>query len=104
MDRVELLIQLYKDDQSDPFTQFAIGFEYHKRGDLQDALYWYELVLSTDPNYTGIYYHLGGLYVDLNRIKDAHEIYTKGIEVCTRLQEAKDCGEIQQALMALEDD
>ncbi|MCY4171869.1 MAG: tetratricopeptide repeat protein [Bacteroidetes bacterium] len=104
MDRLKLLLELYENDQSDPFTQFAIGFEYHKSGRLQDALRWYELVLSTDPDYTGVYYHLGKLYVDLERIEDANEIYKKGIEVCIDLHEDKDRCELQLALMALEDD
>jgi len=101
MDRLEVLLQLYENDPSDSFTQFAIGFEYHKVGQLQNALYWYELVLTTDANYTGVYYHLGRLYVDLERIEDARKIYKKGIEVCTRLQEVKDRGELQQALEAI---
>jgi len=104
MDRIKYLLELYEQDSSDTFTQFALGFEYHKKGQLQDALYWYESILHSHPDYTGLYYHLGKLYLDLDRTGDAKMIYEKGIRICTQLDQIKDCGELQQALMELDYD
>lgn len=104
MDRIELLLQLYDGDPSDPFTQFAIGFEYQKQERFDEALKWYESILSMAPDYTGVYYHLGKLYLKLGRREDAEEIFKKGIQVCTKVHESKDCAELQGALMELEDD
>ena len=104
MDRIELLLQLYESDKSDPFTQFALGFEYQKKGQLKDALQWYESIVVSAPSYTGVYYHLGKLYVEFGRLKDAVRIYEKGIQICNQLKETKDRAELQQALMELDDD
>jgi len=104
MDRIKYLLELYEQDSSDTFTQFALGFEYHKKGQLLDALRWYESILHSDPDYTGLYFHLGRLYVDLGRTKDAKTIYEKGIQICTRCNQLKDLGELQQALMELDYD
>ncbi|MCY4158994.1 MAG: tetratricopeptide repeat protein [Bacteroidetes bacterium] len=102
--RIELLLQLYEKDASDPFTLFALGFEYQKKGELYEALRWYESIVKITPNYTGVYYHLGKVYVELGRMKDAARIYEKGIEICKKLQEMKDLAELQQASMELDDD
>ncbi len=104
MDRIELLLQLHEADPSDPFTLFALGFEHQKQGRLEEAVKWYQSVLSEDQDYTGVYYHLGKLYAELGRREDAEKIYRQGIWVCSRLQAVKDRGELQQALMELDDD
>ncbi len=104
MDRIELLLQLHEADPSDPFTLFALGFEYQKQGRLEEAVKWYQSVLSEDQDYTGVYYHLGKLYVELGHREDAEKIYRQGIWVCSRLQAVKDRAELQQALMELDDD
>jgi len=104
MDRIELLLQLYEKDSSDPFTLFALGFEYQKNGQLQEALRWYESIVTSAPDYTGVYYHLGKLYVEMGRRDDAVRIYTEGIEVCIQMKQVKDRAELQQALMELDDE
>lgn len=103
MDRIAQLLDLHENDSSDPFTRFALGFEYYKRGELRSALEWYESILESAPSYTGVYYHLGKLYIELGRAKDAELIYKDGIQVCNRLHEEKDRVELQQALMELDD-
>ena len=104
MDRIQQLLQLYEDDKSDPFTLFALGFEYHKQGRLEDALNWYKSILATAPGYTGVYYHLGKLYLELGNRDDAVRTYQVGIQVCNDLHEVKDRSELQQALMEVDDD
>lgn len=104
MDRVKLLLDLHEADPSDPFTLFALGFEYQKRGLLEKALKWYRATLSVDKDYTGVYYHLGKLYVELGRPEDAEQTYREGVLVCSQLQALKDRAELQQALMELEND
>ncbi len=104
MDRIELLLELHEADPSDPFTLFALGFENQKRERLEEALKWYQAILSADKDYTGVYYHLGKLYVELGRPVDAEQTYRQGILVCGQLQASKDRAELQQALMELDDE
>lgn len=104
MDRVKLLLDLHEADPSDPFTLFALGFEYQKQGLLEKALKWYRATLSVDKDYTGVYYHLGKLYVELGRPGDAEQTYKEGISVCSQSQALKDRAELQQALMELDNE
>ncbi len=103
MDRIALLLQLHEDDPTDTFTLFALGFEYHKQGKLHDALRWYEIILSSAPEYTGVYYHIGKVYQELGRSDNAAQAYRNGIQMCSQLKEVKDRAELQQALIELED-
>ncbi len=104
MDRIQQLLQLHEADKSDPFTLFALGFEYHKQGRLEDALKWYQSILVIAPSYTGVYYHLGKLYLELGSRDDAVRTYKEGIQICNDLREVKDRSELQQALMEVDDD
>lgn len=104
MDRIKYLLRLHESDQSDAFTLFALGFEHQKQGELEEALKWYRSILSVDEDYTGVYYHLGKLYVALGRREDAEQAYKDGIQVCNRLKAFKDLSELQQARMELGDE
>ena len=104
MDRIELLLELHKSDPGDSFTLFALGYEFHKRGQFEDALHWYQSILSSTPEYTGVYYHLGKLYAEIGHKQKAVQTFKRGIEVCAKLRESKDQGELQQALIELEDE
>ncbi|MDE2956533.1 MAG: tetratricopeptide repeat protein [Bacteroidota bacterium] len=104
MDRLKDLYRLYEDDPTDPFTLFAIGYEYLRQGEREKALRWYESIREVAPDYTGVYYHLGKLYVALGRNSEARRVYDAGIHMCRRVSEMKDLSELQQARMDLEDD
>ena len=104
MDRIKLLLELHEADPSDPFTLFALGFEHQKRERLKEALKWYRATLSADQDYTGVYYHLGKLYVELGRPVDAEQTYKEGILICSQLRALKERAELQQALMELDNE
>ena len=104
MDRLKDLYRLYEDDPTDPFTLFAIGYEYLRQGESEKALRWYESIREVAPDYTGVYFHLGKLYATLGRTSEARHVYDAGIHMCRRVSEMKDLSELQQARMDLEDD
>ena len=104
MDRLKDLYRLYEEDPTDPFTLFAIGYEYLRQGDEEKALSWYESIREVAPEYTGVYYHLGKLYAALGRTAEAIKAFDSGIHICQRVREMKDLSELQQARMDLEDD
>lgn len=98
-DRLETLLQFYKEDPNDPFTRFAIAREYLKQGDTEQALAFLEQLVEDDPDYTGTYYHLGKLYEQLGRTDDAVATYQQGIRVAQEQRNQKDLSELQDALM-----
>ena len=101
MDRLQALYALYEDDPTDPFTLFAIGYEYLRQGNNEKALPWYESICEVAPEYTGVYYHLGKLYARLGRNSEAIRTFDNGIRMCQRVREHKDLAELQQARMDL---
>jgi len=44
-------------------------------------------LVEDHPNYTGTYYHLGGLYEKINQTEKAKNIYRKGLEVAKKLND-----------------
>ncbi len=100
MDRLDQLLQFYEEDPDDPFTRFALAQEYLSRGQVDEALEFFEGLVDTDPDYVGTYYHLGKLYEELGRTDAAIETYEDGIEVAREQRDKKSLAELHDALLA----
>jgi tetratricopeptide (TPR) repeat protein len=81
MSRLQQLQDFLEAQPNDPFLLFAIAKEYEGMGDRQQALAFYTHLRETTPQYVGLYYHLGKLYVKLDRREEALETYKKGMEI-----------------------
>lgn len=91
------LARQIKDNPGDSFSKFALALEFRKEGEFKKARILFEDVLSSDPDYVGVYYHLGKLYEVLDRPKEALELYEKGIEVSTEQKEMRTKKELKEA-------
>lgn len=98
-DRLQALLQFYEDDPDDPFTRFALAQEYQKRGEIDDALHFYEGLVEQQPEYVGTYYHLGKLYQRLDRRDEAIAIYERGVDVAQEQRDVHARAELQDALL-----
>jgi len=76
--RIEKLLEFYKEDSNDAFTLYALATEY-KKTDIEKALSFFETLLSEHENYVGTYYHAAALYDELGRSEDAQKTYQKGM-------------------------
>lgn len=103
-DRIQKLREFLKDDPDDSFTNFALALEYVKLNQLQDALDLFVKIKNHNPEYVGVYYHLGKLYEQLEQPDAAAESYKTGIGIAQRLQELHTTNELQQALQELHPD
>jgi Tfp pilus assembly protein PilF len=79
MDRISRLKQFLETNPNDCFIQHALALEYIKQGDDETAKQLFENVLQTDENYIGSYYHLAKLLERNNEIKNAVQVYEKGM-------------------------
>lgn len=102
MDRLEALKEFYETDPTDSFTRFALAQEYLKRGEVDEAVAFFEGLVEDDPGYVGTYYHLGKLYEQTGRMEDARQTYRRGIEVAQQARDAHARAELQDALMKAE--
>ena len=65
--RLEKLLEFIKNEPGDPFLKYALATEYLRIGETDNALTYYEDLVTQHPDYTGTYYHLGKLYEALGR-------------------------------------
>lgn len=103
INRLEYLSQLLAASPKDPFLLFAVAKEHEKAGDSAKAEQFYLQVKAADPNYTGLYYHLGKLYERQQNIEAALSVYKNGIEICRTAGDRHALSELQGALLNLED-
>ena len=102
--RLEKLKEMEIQKPEDAFVKFAIAQEYVALNNDEKALVYYELLLETAPTYVPLYYQFGKLYERADDIKAASEIYTKGIALAKAANDTKTAGELNEALILLEDE
>ena len=100
--RIESLLGFLKEDPDDSFVRFALAKEYEKLGTLKKALDTYLELKKSDPNYVGLYYHLGGLYEVLQEKQNALNVYEEGITVAKKLADFHALSELHTAKTNLE--
>ncbi len=76
--RLETLLGLHAEQENDTFVLFALAKEYEKLGQKAEALQWFERLKAIDPQYVGLYYHLGKLLESVQRFDDAVLCYVRG--------------------------
>lgn len=99
--RLNQLLEMLNEEPSDSFLRFAIAFEYDKLNRPDEALRYFQLIVTDDPDYVGVYLHLGNLYLQMNRPDEAVHTYRAGIER-TKTKDPKTCNELMQALQEIE--
>ena len=102
--RLEKLKEMEKQKPDDAFVKFAIAQEYVGMNDDTAALACFQLLLEKSPDYLPSYYQLGKLYERLEDLKSAANIYTKGMVVAKAAKDLKTAGELNEALILLEDE
>jgi tetratricopeptide (TPR) repeat protein len=99
--KIKQLARQIKHNPGDSFSKFALALEFRKEGEFKKARILFEDILSSDPDYVGVYYHLGKLYEALDRMNDAKELYNSGIEVAHEQKETRTKKELKEALQQL---
>lgn len=100
--KIKQLARQIRDNPGDSFSKFALALEFRKQGEFKKARILFEDILSSDPDYVGVYYHLGKLYEALDRLNEAQELYKKGIEVAHAQNEGRTKSELEEALNQVE--
>ena len=100
--KIKQLARQIKNNPGDSFSKFALALEFRKEGEFKKARILFEDILSSDPDYVGVYYHLGKLYESLDRLDDAQNLYQKGIIIADEQDEKRTKKELREALQQLE--
>ena len=95
--RINTLLGFLEEDQGDSFVRFALAKEYEKSGLLKEALDTFIELQKRDPDYVGLYYHLGALYENLSDKSSAKETYDLGIAVTKKAADFHALSELHTA-------
>ena len=101
--RLEQLKTFLAENPDDPFILFAIAKEYEKQEIPEKALEFYAKVIEADPNYVGVYYHLGKWHERAGAFDQAIEVYKKGQQVAKTQGDKHALGELNAALLGIEE-
>lgn len=104
MDRINMLKEMLKEEETDSFLQHALALEYIKTGDDKEAEKLFGSLLARDPSYVGSYYHLGKLLERTGLLKKAMQIYKKGMEMAKSVNDSHSYNELQGAFEDAEDE
>jgi tetratricopeptide (TPR) repeat protein len=103
INRFQYLQELSVASPNDTFLLFALAKECEKLQKPLEAMAYYLLLKAVDPNYVGLYYHLGKLYETQKDDTLAVETYKKGIEICKIVGDRHAASELSGALLNLVD-
>lgn len=103
-DRLELLKSMLEKNPKDSFLLFAIAKEYEGLGNNKAALDFFLSLRESQPDYVGLYYHLGKLYEKNEEIEKAFFTYKDGMEVAKAAGDQHALNELTGAKLFLGDD
>jgi len=98
---MEILKSMLDQNPADSFARYGLAMEHANRGDLEQAVAEYRVLLEHNPGYAAAYFHGGQALEKLGRLEDAREMYRKGIETTTRSGDQHTRSELEAALEML---
>lgn len=102
--RIELVQQMLKENPDDLFLNYAFALEQIKEGKTDDAEKVLKKILNKDASYLAAYYQLGKLFEQKENISEAVSVYKKGIEIAMEKKDMRTLGELEEALMIIDDE
>lgn len=100
-EKIQQLALNIKKNPKDSFSKFALALELLKRDQVSKAILLFESILKQDPDYLGVYYHLGKLYQQTGNVQKAGELFSKGIILAKEQKNSRTEFELQEALETL---
>lgn len=97
-DRTDALKAMLEQDPNHTFARYALAMEYVNRGELEQAVGEFRMLMSKQPDYAAAYYHCGRTLERLGRTDEARSAWQQGIEVTTRTGDSHTRSELQAAL------
>lgn len=96
--KISKLAGYLKKNPKDSFSKFALALELLKQNDVNKAKLLFESILEQDPEYLGVYYHLGKLYGQIGLLKQSRDLFLEGIVLAKKQQNHRTETELTDAL------
>lgn len=104
MHRIDKIKNMLLQSPQDCFLNHALGLEYLKEENLNEAILSFQKVLQSNEAYVGTYFHLAKALFVNNEKEEAMKVFRKGIEIATQLKDLHARNELQMALEELDDE
>ncbi len=104
VNRLERLLEFFEHEPNDPFLKYALATEYLRLDNPEKALWFYLDLVDQHPDYIGTYYHLGKLYEQMQKQKEALNIYEQGISVAKKIKDQHALNELLGVFNSLQDE
>jgi predicted Zn-dependent protease len=104
MTRREKLQELLAQDPNDSFTRYAIGLEFAKEKNFEEAIRVLTELIKADPEYIPSYYMLASYYRETEARDEALATYKLGIAKARSVRDLHAASELEAALDELEDE
>jgi len=101
-DRIEMLEQFLKEDDSDPFNYYGLALEY-KNQNPEKAKSLFEYLLVTHPDYLPTYYMAGLFFVDQSETTRGLQILRTGLALAQNQNNQSASRELKAAIDQIED-
>lgn len=85
MSRIDRLKEMLEKQPDDAFLYHALGLEWVKTGDEQEAERMFAKALEKNEDHVGTYYHLVNLLAKAGRTAEAVALCEKGLPACRRV-------------------
>ena len=99
--RIPILIKRIQKNPNDSLSKFVLALELISTNKKNEAQILFENILTKNPDYVGVYYHLAGLYIDLGENNKGINAYKKGIETAKKLGDTHAESELVSALATI---
>lgn len=99
--KIKKLAGFVKKNPADSFSKFALALELMKKNEVSKSRVLFESILKQDPDYLGVYFHLGKLYEGLDMKEQALSLYRKGVELARRQNNQRTEAELKDAIELL---
>jgi tetratricopeptide (TPR) repeat protein len=103
MNRLDYLLQLYKEQPDDPFLLYGIALEY-KKTDHAETATTFATLLTSFPDYLATYYQAAEYFAEKGLHDKALQVYDSGIALAAAVNEMKTLAELKNARQNLEID
>ncbi|PWN08208.1 tetratricopeptide repeat protein [Rhodohalobacter mucosus] len=100
-DKIKQLAGYVKQNPGDSFSKFALALELMKQNSVSKARVLFESILAQDPDYLGVYYHLGKLYERIGLNGEAETLYKQGVDLAREQGNQRTEAELIDALELL---
>lgn len=102
-ERLKRLQEMEAQKPGDAFLNYAIALEYVNAGKENEAQTIFETLIQKHSNYIATYYQFGKLLERNGASEKAITVYKLGIEIAKQMNDKKNLGELNEALMMLQE-